>query len=117
MIKINLDFFRKNRNNLKETDNYTNNLRKELKEKLDQTDSILKDNTLFALDRFEGDFAVCENRTTGEIINIPKELISSNAKEGSILKIENSKYILDEQETTKAQKEIKNLANNLFKRK
>ena len=117
MIKINLDFFSKKSGTSKETDNSIRDFQKELQDKLDQNNSKLDDNILFTLDRFEGDFAICENKTTGEMINIPKELIASSAKAGAILKIENGKYVLDEEETAKAQREIKDLANNLFKRK
>lgn len=71
----------------------------------------------FSIDRFEGNFAVCENRQTGEIINIPIENLPENAKPGSILKFENNKYILD-LETTKTEQEIvQNMISNLFKKK
>lgn len=71
----------------------------------------------FSIDRFEDNFAVCENRQTGELINIPISELPENAKEGSILTLENGKYILDIESTKKEQKEIKNLVDNLFKRK
>lgn len=71
----------------------------------------------FSIDRFEDNFAVCENRQTGELINIPISELPENAKEGSILALENGKYILDIESTKKEQKEIKNLVDNLFKRK
>lgn len=78
---------------------------------------IQKTETTFSVDRFEGDFAVCENRKTGEMINIPRESLPENVKEGSILKYENGKYILDIESTKKEQEEVKNLVDNLFKRK
>ena len=71
----------------------------------------------FSIDRFEDNFAVCENRQTGELINIPISELPENAKEGSILALKNGKYILDIESTKKEQKEIKNLVDNLFKRK
>lgn len=71
----------------------------------------------FSIDRFEDNFAVCENRQTGELINIPISELPENTKEGSILALENGKYILDIESTKKEQKEIKNLVDNLFKRK
>ncbi len=70
----------------------------------------------FSIDRFEGNFAVCENLETGEIINIEKSLLPENIKEGSILKYENSIYTLDINETKLRQENIKNIVNNLFKK-
>ena len=78
---------------------------------------IEKTKTTFSVDRFEGNFAVCENRETGEFIDIPLSELPENVKAGSILKFENGNYILDIESTQKEQQEIKNLVNNLFKRK
>lgn len=75
------------------------------------------DETYYSIDRFEGNFAVCENQTTGEFINIPRILIDNSSKPGDIIKKQNNKYITDIERTTKAKEEIKNLANSLFKRK
>lgn len=88
-----------------------NNFSKELNKYLEF------ENKLFSIDRFEGEFAVCENRETGEIINIEKNALPENIKEGSIIKYENGNFILDHNETTKKQAEIKNMVNNLFKKK
>lgn len=78
---------------------------------------IEKTKSTFSVDRFEGNFAVCENRESGEFINIPISQLPENVKEGSILKFESGKYILDIEATQKEQQEIKNLVDNLFKRK
>lgn len=78
---------------------------------------IEKTKTTFSVDRFEGDFAVCENRETGEFVNISLSELPENIKEGSIIKFENGNYILDIEATQKEQQEIKNLVDNLFKRK
>ena len=77
----------------------------------------INESILYTLDRFEGKFAICENRITGEFINVPKNLIDKNAREGDILKFSNNKYLLDEISTQKAREEIKDLAKSLFKRK
>ena len=73
-------------------------------------------NSNFSIDRFEGEFAVCENLKTGEMINIKKDLLPENAKEGSIIKYENGHYMLDDQSTIEQQEKIKNMVNNLFKK-
>lgn len=71
----------------------------------------------FSIDRFEGYFAVCENRLTEEMILISKTLIPEGAKPGDILVIENNMLVIDVQKTKKEQVDIKNLAQKLFKRK
>lgn len=77
---------------------------------------IKKTESTFSIDRFENSFAICENRDTGEMINIRRDELPNNIKEGSILKFQNGKYILDLEGTKKEQNEIKNLVDNLFKR-
>lgn len=95
-------------------ENDNNNLNTSFSKKLENS---LNKYFLFSIDRFEGDFAVCENIETNEIVNINKSLISKNCKEGDIIKLENGVYIKDEIETQNAQEEIKNMMDNLFKRK
>ena len=78
---------------------------------------IKKSNSTFSIDRFENNFAICENRETSEFINIPLAILPTDIEEGSIIKFENGKYILDLEATKKEQQEIKNIVDNLFKRK
>lgn len=84
---------------------------------LELNNYIEKTKSTFSIDRFEENFAICENRETGELINIPLSQLPKNVKEGSILKFENGNYVLDIEATKKEQQEIKNLVDNLFKRK
>lgn len=72
---------------------------------------------VYSIDRFEGEFAICENKQTGEMITIKKDLLPEDAQEGSIIKFENGTYILDISETKNKQKEIQNMVNNLFNKK
>lgn len=91
-------------------ENFSNNsFSNELKNKLEKT-------TFFSIDRFEDDFAICENKTTGEMVNINKSILPESSKEGDILKFENGVYIIDKDATQNAQTEIKNMVNNLFKK-
>ena len=46
--------------------------------------SLSKD-TKFVIDRFEEEFAVCENQTNRRMYNIPRSIVEPDAKEGSIL--------------------------------
>lgn len=78
---------------------------------------IEKTKSTFAIDRLEENSAVCENRETGEFVNIPISQLPENVKEGSILKFENGIYVLDTESTKKEQQEVKNLVDSLFKRK
>lgn len=82
----------------------------ELKKYLAVSDSMEKlskvpENTLFTLDRYESDYAVCENRSTGEMFDIPRLMVDPYARDGDILKLENCKYRIDYNENEK-QREI-----------
>lgn len=78
---------------------------------------INNENIFFTLDRFEGNFAVCENRLTGDMINIYIDLIPNTAVSGDILKVENNKIVVDIESTSKEKESIQNLARSLFKKK
>lgn len=78
---------------------------------------IQKTETIFSIDRFEGDFAVCENKQTGEMLSIHRTELPQNISEGDIIKFENGKYILDIEATNKEKQEVKDLVDNLFKKK
>lgn len=73
--------------------NFINDLKKHIaiNESIEKLKNIPSD-TLFTLDRYEGDFAVCENRSTGEMIDIPRLKITPYAKDGDIIKLENNIY-------------------------
>ena len=60
------------------------------------------------IDRFEGDFAVCETEDL-EFINLPKAALPSGAKEGDVIAIS-----IDKSETDKRKEEIEGLMNSLF---
>ena len=62
----------------------------ELAEKLDAVEE-------FTIDRFEEDRVVLENRKTGEMIDVNKNELPDNLKEGIILKKINGKYFVDEE--------------------
>lgn len=99
-------------NNIKNNEkNITNN---KFSEELKNT---MEKNTFFSIDRFEGNFAICENKSTNEIVNIDKSLLPDNCKEGDILKFENGVYVIDKNKSKSEQQEIKNMVDNLFKKK
>lgn len=66
------------------------------------------------IDRFVGDYAVCE-KEDGTMIDIERYLIPINAVEGSCLIINNDNTISIDEETCKLRKEnIKKLMDDLF---
>jgi len=107
---MNLDLF----NNLgkkissNNSDNFLENFINELKNYLNKNS-----NPMFTLDRFEGNFAILENRTTKEMTDIPISNIPSNAKEGDILKLSNGSYVVDYEETRTVSNKIREKMNNL----
>ncbi len=82
----------------------------EIQKKIDE----VKSQITLVIDRFEGDYAVCENRDTEEITNISIAELPENAREGDVLKFENNKYELDEQKRQEIEERIKNKIKNLF---
>lgn len=52
----------------------------------------------FVVDRIENDIAVLENIKNKEIINVSLKLLPKNLKEGDVLKFNNNKYFLDNNE-------------------
>lgn len=61
------------------------------------------------IDRFEGDFAVCETEAL-EFVNLPKAALPSGVKEGDVIAIS-----IDKLETDKRKEKIEGLMNSLFK--
>lgn len=68
---------------------------------------------MFTLDRFEGNFAILENRNTKAMTDIPISNIPSNAKEG----VSNGSYVIDYEETSIVSDRIRDKMNNLKKSK
>lgn len=62
------------------------------------------------IDRFEGDFAVCEKENK-IMVDIPKEIVPEEAKEGDVLIISIS---VDAEETEKRKKIIEELTKDIW---
>lgn len=71
-------------------------------------------NAIYVIDRFEGNYAVCENRETQEMKNINIYELPENIKEGDVLKYENGKYILDIDLKQTIEERIKEKTQNIF---
>ncbi|MDP4180228.1 MAG: DUF3006 domain-containing protein [Bacillota bacterium] len=65
------------------------------------------------IDRFEGDYALCETESK-EIINIKRNLIPPDSKEGDVLIIKNNVITIDKSGTNKRKKEIDKLIDDLW---
>ena len=65
------------------------------------------------IDRFEGDFAVCEKEDR-QMLDIERHKIPSSAKEGDVLDITNDQITIDFKETEKRRKEIEELTKDLW---
>lgn len=61
---------------------------------------------MLIIDRFEGDFAVVEDSGKDEVINIHKDFIEENAKEGDVIALFETFYMIDHAETKKRREEI-----------
>ncbi|HHW30346.1 MAG TPA: DUF3006 domain-containing protein [Clostridiaceae bacterium] len=66
------------------------------------------------LDRFEGDYAVCEDKN-GEMVNIERSKIPKEAKEGSMLTIEDNRIQINQRETEKRRNRIIDMIKDLWK--
>jgi hypothetical protein len=65
------------------------------------------------IDRFEGDFAVCEKENR-QMINIEKSILPDLVKEGDVLRIKNEIITIDAEATVKRKKEIEQLTKDLW---
>jgi len=65
------------------------------------------------IDRFEGDFAVCEKEDR-QMLDIERHKIPSSAKEGDVLDITNDQITIYFKETEKRRKEIEELTKDLW---
>lgn len=67
-----------------------------------------------AIDRFEGNYAVCE-KDDRTMLNIEIKNIPEAAKEGDVLNVEGDNITIDTEETATRRAEIEELSRNLWK--
>lgn len=60
----------------------------------------------YVIDRFEGNYAILENQDTYEIIDVKRNELPDDAKEGSVLSFENDIYTLDIYATNQRKEDI-----------
>lgn len=66
------------------------------------------------IDRFEENYAVCEKEDR-TMMDIKKNDLPSEAKEGDVLNIDNNMITIDVEGTEKRRREIKKLTEDLWK--
>lgn len=71
---------------------------------------------MLVIDRFEGDYAVCECET-GEFVRIRRGLIADDAHEGDILVWTDSAYLVDSSQTKSRSRRVHQKLNRLFTKK
>ena len=69
----------------------------------------------YAVDRIEGNIAICENLDTKEIKEVELNLLPKRIKDGTILIYENNKYKIDKNEEEKRRLAILEKFNRLKK--
>ncbi|GAA0127445.1 MULTISPECIES: DUF3006 domain-containing protein [Clostridium] len=67
----------------------------------------------FIIDRFEGEFAVCE-KSDRNMVNIKIKNLPKNAREGDVIILKNDIFHIDIEETIKRRKEIEELSRDLW---
>ena len=70
--------------------------------------------SIWVVDRFEENYAICENRRTKEKIEIEIEKLPQNIREGSVLKFKDNKYELDLEEEKNIEKQIEEKMKNIW---
>lgn len=65
------------------------------------------------VDRFEGDFAVCE-RSDRQMVNIKKDKLPPHVKEGDVLTISGDKITLNSEKSRARDIQIKKLMDDLW---
>jgi hypothetical protein len=68
---------------------------------------------LWVIDRFEGEWAVCEN-SRREMRNVARSQLPHGAKAGDVLRNTRAGYLIDSAETAKRQKNIEELTKDLW---
>ena len=110
-MKINLESLTKSLEENTSSRNFINSFINEIEEMLNKMDNVKE----YTVDRIEGDYAVCENRETQEMVNIKIDNLPKNIKEGSIIKFENNEYRIDEEKERETSERIKQKMDNLWK--
>lgn len=89
-------------NNLNNSSDFINELQKSL------------ESFSFVIDRFEGDFAICEKIESKELFSILRSKLPTNSHEGDILTFKNNSYYFDLEKKSEIENRIKNKMDSLW---
>lgn len=70
---------------------------------------------MYTVESIINDIVKLEDRKTKKIFEINKSLLPNNIKEQDIIDVLDGKYIINEKETKRIKKDIRNRFNNLIK--
>ena len=90
-------------NFIKELGDYLNNM------------SNMKENT-FVVDRIENNVAVCENRDTRKMVDIPVEKSPQEMKDGTVITEKNGHYEIDKAKQKEIENRIEEKMNDIWKK-
>ncbi len=108
VINIKLDITN-NINDIFNIKNILNSITKLIKNKIS--------NTSYSIDRFEGNYAVCENLKTKEIINIPILELPKDIKESDIITKKDNVFYIDKEKINLRKEKINELTKDIFEAK
>lgn len=66
------------------------------------------------IDRFEGNYALCQDMETKELVDLHKAGISPDAQEGDVLHREGGRFVVDSVQTARRKNRIQTLAEGLW---
>ena len=81
---------------------------------IDDTISNDEIDIVYIIDRFEGNYAVCENRETKEMKNINIYELPEEINEGDVLRYKNNEYVLDTELKNEIEEKIKEKTKDIF---
>lgn len=70
----------------------------------------------YVIDRFEGNFAICNSILTGENIELSKNILPKGIKEGDVIIEKDNKFSIDKKLTEERYNKISERMNKLFKK-
>ena len=68
----------------------------------------------WVVDRFEGEFAVCQQTQTKEMRDVLRTELPEGAREGSVLRREKARWVLDEEEAQARSERIRKKMDGLW---
>lgn len=69
---------------------------------------------MLRIDRFEGDYALCEDNRACGIVHVPLAELPAAVKEGDLLAFTDGKYVVDKEATERLRQRILEKQRSLF---